>query len=54
MNPRWYFGDKKPRKWGDDKILRGVVSDYIPLEAEYELCDILNELYEDEDPEENW
>jgi len=51
MNPRWYFGDKKPRKWGDDKILRarlllsdyrnGVVSDYIPLEAEYELCDIL-------------
>ncbi|WP_018963721.1 hypothetical protein [Coprothermobacter platensis] len=62
--PRWYFGDKEPRKWDDDKILRVrlllsdyrnlVVNDYIPLEAEYELYDILNELYEDEDPEENW
>lgn len=64
LNPRWYFGDKEPRKWDDDKILRArlllsdyrnlVVNDYIPLEAEYELYDILNELYEDEDPEENW
>lgn len=64
MFPRWYFGDKEPGKWDDDKILRArlllsdyrnlVVNDYIPLEAEYELYDILNELYEDEDPEENW
>jgi len=64
MNPRWYFGDKELRKWGDDKILRARlllsdyknlrVNDYVSLEAEYDLYDILNELYEDEDSEENW
>lgn len=64
MNPRWYFDDKKARKWEDDKILRARlllsdyknlrVNDYVSLEAEYDLYDILNELYDDEDPEENW
>ncbi len=64
MFPRWSFGDKEPCKWDDDKILRARlllsdyknlrVNDYVSLEAEYDLYDILNELYEDEDPEENW
>jgi hypothetical protein len=64
--PQWYFGDNEQKELNDDKILRAHlllndyenlrVDDYISLEAEYELYDILNELYEDEDedPEENW